>query len=261
MNSLDSGAENYPVYGLQVKRPLKIRVLRYASLILAVAGLFLLYQYSVNRDIPLVRIADITPTMNFAYVRMAGEVTRDAYVFESGGIVFDMKDGSGEITVMGGRAQAQALESAGKLPQRGDRIEVAGSLSVSAEQEPRLRIQATDQLILNRKRPIANPAAGTGLRLADVTAAHKGALVAVSGILKSIDVPGPGSKAPYTLTLEENGAELAVVFWNDVVQALENKLPMPGKRINASGRIDVYKDKVQLKVRDAGNLRVMESGK
>ena len=261
MNKPDGGAENYPVYGLQVKRPLKIRVLRYASLVLAVAGLFFLYQYSVNRDIPLVRIADITPTMNFAYVRMAGEVTRDAYVFESGGIVFDMKDGSGEITVMGGRAQAQALESAGKLPQRGDRIEVAGSLSVSADQEPRLRLQSTGQLILNRKRATTNPALGTSFQLADVTAAHKGELVAVTGILKSIDVPGPGSKSPYTLTLEDNGAELAVVFWNDVFQGMDKKLPAPGKHIRVSGRVDVYKDTVQLKVREAGDLRFMESGK
>jgi len=261
MNRPDAGSENYPVYGLQVKRPLKIRVLRYASLVLAAAGLFFLYLFSVNRDIPLVRIADIAPTMNFAYVRMAGEVTRDAYVFESGGIVFDMKDGSGEITVMGGRAQAQALEADGKLPQRGDRIEVAGSLSVSADQEPRLRIQATDQLILNRKRAAANPAAGTGLRLADVTAAHKGELVTVSGILKAIDVPGPGSKAPYTLILEENGAVLAVIFWNDVFQGMNKRLPAPGKHISVSGRVDVYKDTIQLKVREAGDLRVTESGK
>ena len=256
-----SSTEDYPAYGPQVKRPLKIRVLRYASLVLAVAGLILLYLFSVNRDIPFVRIGDITPTMNFAYVRLDGEVTRDAYVFQSGGIVFDMKDGSGEITVMGGRAQAQALEAAGKLPQRGDRIEVAGSLSVSADQEPKLRIQATDQLVLNRKRAAAGPAPVASTRLADITAAHKGDQVTVAGTLKSIDVPGPGSKAPYTLTLEENGAELAVIFWNDVVQGLENKLPVPGKRISVRGRVDVHKDTVQLKVREAGDLRVMESGK
>lgn len=261
MSGSDGGDDNYPVYGQQVKRPLKIRILQYASLVLAVAGLFLLYLFSVNLDVPLVRIADITPTMNFAYVRMAGEVTRDAYVFESGGVVFDMKDGSGEITVMGGRAQAQSLEAAGKLPRRGDRIEVAGGLCVSADQDAKLRIQSASQLILNRKRATVNPAAGSSFRLTDVTAAHKGEQITVAGILKTIDVPGPGSKSPYALTLEENGAELAVIFWNDVFQGLGNKLPVPGKRIIASGRVDVYKDTVQLKVREAGDLRVTESGK
>jgi DNA/RNA endonuclease YhcR with UshA esterase domain len=257
----DNGGKDYPAYGPQVKRPLRVRVLQYASLVLAFAGLALLYLFSVSRDIPLVRVSEITPTMNFAYVRMAGEVTRDAYVFQSGGIVFDIKDGSGEITVMGGRAQAQSLEAAEKLPRRGDRIEVTGSLSVSADQEPKLRIQSADQLILNRKRVAAVPVAENRVRLADVTAAHKGDLVTVSGTLKSIDIPGPGSKVPYVLTLAENGAELAVVFWEDVFQGLDKKLPMPGKLISACGRVGVYKDTVQLKVREAGDLRIMESGK
>jgi DNA/RNA endonuclease YhcR with UshA esterase domain len=256
-----SNSKDYPAYGPQVKRPLRVRVLQYASLVLAVAGLVLLYLFSVNRDIPLVRVSDIAPTMNFAYVRMAGEVTRDAYVFQSGGLVFDIKDGSGEITVMGGRAQAQALEAAGKLPRRGDRIEVTGSLSISADQEPKLRIQSADQLILNRKRVATVPPAENRVRLADVTAAHKGEQVSVTGTLKSIDIPGPGSKAPYALTIMADGAELVVVFWEDVFQGLDKKLPMPGKFISARGRVGVYKDTVQLKVWEAGDLRVMESGK
>lgn len=261
LSATGNGGRDYPAYGPQVKRPLRVRVLQYASLVLAFAGLALLYLFSVNRDIPLVRVGEITPTMNFAYVRMAGEVTRDAYVFQSGGIVFDIKDGSGEITVMGGRAQAQSLAAAEKIPRRGDRIEVAGSLSVSADQETKLRIQSTDQLILNRKRTATVPVAENRVRLADVTAAHKGDLVTVSGTLKSIDIPGPGSKTPYVLTLAANGAELAVVFWEDVFQGLDKKLPMPGKLISACGRVGVYKDVVQLKVREADDLRIMESGK
>lgn len=252
--------KDYPAYGSQVKRPLRVRVLQYVSLVLAVAGLILLYLFSVNRDIPLVQVSDIAPTMNFAYVRMAGEVTRNAYVFQSGGLVFDIRDGSGEITVMGGRAQAQALEAAGKLPQRGDRIEVTGSLSVSAEQAPKLRIQSADQLILNRKRVATVPAAENRVRLADVTAAHKGEQVTVVGTLKAVDVPGPGSKSPYVLTIAADGAELAVIFWEDVFQGLDKKLPMPGKTISARGRVGVYRDTVQLKVWEASDLRVMESG-
>lgn len=261
MNGAVGGNENYPDYGSQLKRPLRVRVLRYASLVLAVAGFVLLYLFSVNRDIPFVRIGNITPTMNFAYVRIAGEVTRDACIYNSGGMVFNVKDGSGEIAVMGGRAQSETLKSSGKLPRRGDHVEVAGSLSVSAEQEAKLRLQSASQLVLNRKRTATVPFAASSLRrLADVTAVQKGGQITVAGILKSIDVPGPGSKAPYILTIEEDGAQLAVVFREDVFQGLGEKLPMPGKRITARGRVDVYKDVVQLKVWDAGDLRVIEAG-
>lgn len=250
--------EKAPAYGPQVKRPLRVRVLQYASLILAIAGLILLYLFSVNRDIPLVKVGDITPTMNFAYVRIVGEVTRDAYIFKSGGVVFNMKDSSGEIAVMGGRAQADALESAGKLPRRGDQVDVAGSLSVGADQEVKLRMQSAEQLKLTRKRATPYYAVSESrLKLSDVTADRKGDQVTVTGTLKSVDVPGPGSKAPYVLTLAEEGATLAVVFWDDVFQGLEKKLPVPGKLIRAKGKVGVYKDTVQLKVWDARDLRVI----
>ncbi len=247
--------EDFPV---SVKRPIKIRILQYASLVLAVAGLVFLYLFSVNRDLPFVRIGNITPTMNFAYVRIAGEVTRDGSVFQSGGIGFSVNDGSGDISVMGGRVQAKVLEAAGKLPRRGDRIEVAGSLSISADQDATLRMQSADQLVLNRKRPAAIPSADSRTPLANVTVAQQGRTVAVAGILKSIDVPGPGVRAPYVFTLEENGAELAVIFWDDVFQGLDKKLPMPGKFISACGRVDVYKNVIQLKVQAVGDLRIIE---
>jgi len=52
-----------------------------------------------------------------------------------------------------------------------------------------------------------------------------------------------------------DGAELEVIFWDKVFQGLERKLPMPGKTISALGRVDVYKDKIQLKVWEAADLR------
>jgi len=246
-----------PVYGPQVKRPLRVRVLQIASLVLAVAGLVLLYLYSVNRDIPTVRVSEIRPTMNFAYVRIAGKVTRDAYVFKSGGMVFNLHDGSGEIAVMGGRAQAEALEKAGKLPRRGDRVEVAGSLSVSADQEIKLRMQSAEQLTLRRKNTVSAPSVSR-IQLADITSAQKGDTVSVIGTLKKVSLPKPGSKAPYALTLEEDGVELEVIFWDEVFQGLEKKLPTLGKTISARGRVDVYKDTIQLKVWEATDLRVVE---
>lgn len=256
MSGTGNSNDSYPVYGPQVKRPLRVRVLQYASLVLAFAGLALLYLYSIDRGIPVIHIADITPTMNFAYVRVAGEVSRDTYVFDSGGVVFNVKDGSGEIAVMGGRAQAEALKADGKLPRRGDQVDVAGSLSISADQEPKLRMQSAGQLKLQKKSaPAARPV--SRITLADITAAQKDDVVTVIAKLKAIDIPGPGAKTPYVLTLEEDGAELAVVFWEDVFQGLENSLPIPGKLIRAKGAVSVYQGTVQLKIRDADDLSVV----
>lgn len=250
--------EDYPDCGPQVKRPLRIRILQYAAWGLAFAGLILLYLYSVNRDIPVVRVAAITPTMNFAYVRISGEVSRDTYVFKSGGMVFNVHDGSGEIAVMGGRAQAEALAETDRLPRAGDRVEVAGSLSLSADDEVKLRMQSADQLTLHRKTTPAIIPEESRLRISDITAAQKGDAVALAGTLKEIVVPGPGSKAPYVLTLEQGGAELDIIFWDNVFQGLGQTLPIPGKLIRAHGRVEVYKGRVQLNVRDANDLKEMD---
>jgi len=245
------------VYGPQVKRPLRIRMLQAFSLLLAVAGLLLLYLYSVNRDIPTVRVAEITPVMNFAYVKVSGKVTRSTHLFKSGGMVFNLHDGSGEIAVFGGRTQAEALEKSGKLPRRGDRVEVAGSLGVSADREVKLRMQSADQLILRRKR-----AARTHLlpriSLSKVTPEQKGDTVSVIGTLKAITLPRPGSKAPYVLTLEEKGTELVVIFWDNVFQELEQKLPILGKTLHVCGRVDLYKGTLQLKILNAADLREVD---
>jgi RecJ-like exonuclease len=255
MNTIDDGRNDYPSYGPQVRRPLRVRVLQWASLVLAFAGLVLLWMFSTHREIPLVRVAEISPTMNFAYVRVVGDVTRDAYIFKSGGVVFNVDDGSGEIAVMGGRTQADSLKADGLLPKRGDRVDVAGSLSVSADQDVKLRIQSVDQLKLTRKRSVKAKAPELArIHLSDITAEQKGEQVTVSGTLKTVEIPQPGTKAPYVLTLEEDGTTLPVIFWDDVFQGLERKLPMVGKLVRARGRVDVYKDTVQLKVWEAGDL-------
>jgi len=242
-------------YGPQVERPLRVRVLQYASLVLAIAGLILLYLYSVHQDIPTVKISQISPTMNFATIRLSGEVTRGTYFFKSGGVVFNLHDGSGEIAILGNRAKAEALKKADKLPRRGDQIEVVGNLGISAEQEVKLRMQSVDQLILMRKHSPTSPIAPRSA-LADITPARKGEEVSVRGTLREISVPPPGSKTPYKLTLEEDGAQRVVVFWDDVFQGLGRKLPVPGKKISVRGKIDIYRNKVQLKVSDADAFRV-----
>ncbi len=248
---------NDSVYDPQVKRPVRIQILRYASLVLAFAGLILLYLYSINRDIPTVRISKITPTMNFATVRVVGNVSRDAYIFNSGGVVFNLHDGSGEIAILGGRAQAEALRQIGNLPRRGDRVEVIGSLSTGADQEVKLRMHSADQMTLQRKKKVRSHAPPC-IMLSDITPAQKGDQLSVKGLLKEISIPPPGSRAPYVLTLEENGVELAVIFWDRVFQGLEKKLPIPGEMIRATGRVDLYKNTLQLKVWEAVDLRVVD---
>jgi hypothetical protein len=96
------------------------------SVLLATVGLALLWTASQRRDLPLVQVADIQPTMNFAYVRIQGRVVSDARVFQEGGRVnslrFSVDDGTGELDVRALRDHARVLADSDRVPQGGDRI-------------------------------------------------------------------------------------------------------------------------------------------
>lgn len=249
-------AGDTPGREVQARRSFRLRFLRGISPALMIAGFVFLCLHFLNRDRPDVKTGDITPAMNFTRVRITGEVARNAFILKTGGVVFDVRDESGQIAVTGGRAQARTLEERGNLPRRGDRVEVSGILSVNAGQTPTLRIQSADHLVLNRRK-VSGSNSVPCTALSSVTAAQSGQRLAVTGTLKSVSLPGPGSKAPYVLTLENGGAKLAVVFRDDILRGLEQKLPIPGELISACGKVGSYKDVLQLEIQDPGDLRVV----
>lgn len=256
---IDGKAEEKECFGGEptVKRPMRITALRWASLVLAGSGLVLLWLWSVHREIPVVRIERIHPKMNFATVQVQGTVVRDAYRFDSGGFVFNLDDGSGSLAVFGSRTQAEQLIQSGRLPRRGDRVVLSGNLSVDADREPTLRLLSAEHLQLERRRAPSLESAPL-LDLSSVTESKAGSIIEVAGQLESIDIPAPGSRAPYVLTLEQDGTLRPVVFWNDVLGEMDGTLPVPGSVLKVRGRVGVYRDEVQIKVRAADDLQIME---
>jgi hypothetical protein len=132
------------------KRP-GLRFLRRAALLLALLGLAFLYLAAGRRELPLVRIADITPLMNYASVRVAGAAVGKPYVSRRNGAAdyaaFTLDDGSGRLRVTADGATARALVERRLLPDSGSRAAVSGRLSVSADGGAKLRLQSADQLV------------------------------------------------------------------------------------------------------------------
>ncbi len=120
--------------------------MRGAALALATVGLLFLQWSARARDIPPIEIGAITPAMNFARVRIEGEVQRRAYRSPPQGVPdylsFVVADESGEVRVQAWRTVAAELARSGRIPQRGDRVRVSGSLRVTARGEPRLALDA-----------------------------------------------------------------------------------------------------------------------
>lgn len=219
-----------------------LKALRWAALAIAIGGLFLLHLYATHRELPLVRIGEITPLMNFATVRIQGVLESDARMLRSGSVLYVIDDGTGTLPLFLNRAPA------GKLPKAGSRIAATGSLSVGAGNELRMRAQSVEPL----DRPVADPFV-SDLKLSDITAEQKGERMTVCGRVSKVWKPRPGSKAPHKIVLEDQSGSLEVVHW--FAPELQVKI---GDTLEIRGEVDLYKDQLQLKVWEAEDIQVLE---
>ncbi len=130
------------------------RFMMYGSVLLAVAGLFFLYLMAVHSDVPRVKIAEITPMMNFGLVRIEGVVGKDAFVKKKKRIVesvsFPVDDGSGELRVVAYGQVAKMLVESKLVPEGMTRVEVSGTLNVSADGNSRLVLRRAEELKMEK---------------------------------------------------------------------------------------------------------------
>ena len=245
-----------PYCGARVTTRLSVRFFRYAALLLGTVGLGLLYVMARTQPIPRIKIADVKPTMNFAYVQIAGTVSGDARTFKEGGRIrslrFMVDDGTGEITVNAYRSQAQALADAGRLPRLGDEVIVAGSLSVTADGDVIMRLQVPEQLIIASAEMATTP-------LGDIGTDMVGTSVLVEGVILEVNAPGPTSRAPWNLVVRDDTGRGQITFWKDVHEEMPDKLLlMKDNRIRARVSVMTYRDAIQLSLARAADLEFLD---
>jgi hypothetical protein len=134
-----------------------IRYLRLIALLLATGGLATLLLMAAHRDLPVQRVGDITPMMNFAYVRVVGTVIRSPYIADREGKVeylsFLLDDGTGVIRVQAYETVARVLWDERRIPDPGMLVGVAGSLRVAAQGTRSLQLQSARQVELLTLKP------------------------------------------------------------------------------------------------------------
>ena len=244
-----------PHCGAHVQKRLSVRATRYAAVLLATIGLFLLYWMAVSQKIPTIRISDITPTMNFAYVQVEGTVTRDTRIFKEGATVrslrFDLNDGTGEIPVTAYKVQAEELIRQDKIPRAGDHVVVAGGLSVAADDRVMLRIQVADQVEVI-------PAAVQARTIAELASEPDGTSAQIEGVIQKVYAPKPGQKQPWSVVIADATGSTKLTFWDSIYADLSEKtLLTPGQMVRVRGTCSSYKDRPQFKLNHAADLEFL----
>lgn len=246
-----------PHCGASVQKRLSVKVFRYAALLLGTVGLLFLYLMVRHREIPLVKIGEITPTMNFAYVRVQGRVVSDARVYREGdrvqGLGFVVDDGTGEIGVRAYRAAARELLEKNIFPRMGDAVTVAGSLSVSADDRILLRLQSPEQLQLKTVPP-------PQVKLGALSTNYLGKSVIVQGVVTRILAPRPGSRAPWVVKLTDESGSADLTFWDDVYGGLTNRERLVlGAVVRARASVSRHRGALQLRVSRSADLTFLPS--
>jgi DNA/RNA endonuclease YhcR with UshA esterase domain len=234
-----------PYCGAAVGQRLAVRLFKYGSLALALLGLAVLLVAARCSQVPTVEIGSLVGTMNWAYVRLEGTVSRQpAYDPETQALKLWVWDGTGEILVTAYRAEAEALRVAARLPAMGDRLAVEGTLRVKEDFQ---------YLVLNVPQHVEIwPAQPAEMAIAAARAAPLYQSVRIRGLVREVRQPYEGL---CILSLRDASGEIDVTLAADTA-ALGGDLPevSPGQALQVTGAVDHYRDAPQISVARAGDL-------
>ena len=240
-----------PYCGSKVEKRMSLVAIRWAAVLLATIGLFLLYLMAKHREIPVVMLGNIKPTMNFGQIRVIGQVDSDARTFKSGGMGFNVSDGTGSIMVFVSQKQAKDLAALNLVPKAGDGIEFAGGLNISDE-ESSMRLLSVRDLKLSR-------AAAAAIRMADITDSLVGSAVTLAGKVVEVAVPAADSKRPYDIVVEDDSGRQTINCWPAEFEQILRKESLAGAFFRARVSVASYKDKLQLKLASGLDFEVLDA--
>lgn len=224
-----------------------VRSLKYASLLLAVAGLAVLLLVASRSEVPAVRVGDLVATMNWAYVRVGGVVSRQpVHDPAAGDLTFWLWDGTGEIMVVAYRAEAEDLLAGERLPVMGDDVSLAGTLRMK-EDFVYLVLNDPEQMEVRPPEPLA-------MLVADLHAGQRYQKVRLQGVIRDERTPYEGL---CILSLRDASGEVDVVLPATAAAGSGTLPTMVGQAVEVVGAVDVYRDTVQVSVGRAGDLAVL----
>ena len=214
-----------------------IKRLHIVAVGLVLAGLFIASLLTSFREPPLVNIGEIKPSMSFSTVRVQGMLEADARQLRDGGVFYQINDGTGCLPIF------LAQSSFGKLPVAGSRIIVEGILGLGTGHALRMNVQSADKIFVMPEKFISD------FRISDITVEQESESITAYGRVAKVWHPGAGSKAPHRIVLADPSGSLEAIHW------FAPKRPVDvGDRLEIHGTVELYKERVQLKVWHSGDI-------
>ncbi len=257
-----------PYCGTGLQKRISLKSMRYVAIVVAIVGLVCLQLMAMSREAPAKEISSITPAMNFAYITIKGVATRPLKYYRTGDKVTScyiyLKDKTGTMRVTAFRQVAEKLYNKDVYISTGDKVEVSGKIRVVEGDKISMMLEVPEHLKIQHKdygkpQKITKSSKGKSktqvIKLSDISSVDVGNNVLVEAAIVDFSKPREGSKAPYRITIEQNGTKLPVVFWENTFSriATPEKI-VPGTKIQVKATVGQYRDKIQLRLKRSNNL-------
>lgn len=241
--------EECPYCGAHIKKRLPLKYLRLACLLLAVSGVVVLLYAVSGSATPTTKIGGIGATMNYAYIRVEGLVTRGPiYDADAESIRFYIADDTGEIQAVAFRDVTRQLRAQDKVPATGDKIYVEGTLRIRDDLNS-FNIASADKLILSQ--PASNE-----IRIKDIGRDDEYHYVRVRGDVREIREPYQGLTL---VTLGDASGEVEVAVNADVEKLYGAPEAFQlGDSLEVQGVVTYFRDLPQLLLRNPRDLKRLE---
>lgn len=227
-----------------------VRIFRYGSLGLAILGVAVLLLVAKQSQVPMVEIGTLSGTMNWAYVRIEGTVTRQpAYDPDTRALRLWVEDGTGEMLVIAYRSEAGWLMDQDLVPVMGDGLALEGTLRIKDEFQ---------YLVLNvPQHTKVRRAPAVEVPIGQVDAEGLQQMVTVRGVVRDDRSPYEGLRI---LTLRDASDEIDITLPTEMT-ALTGAWPQVrvGQAVEVTGAVDYYKGLPQISVGRGSDLIVLDA--
>lgn len=236
-----------PLCGARLSQRMPIRAMRLIALGLATLGLSLLWWFATHSPIPTLKIGQAQATMNFAYVRVKGQVTRaPSFDPDSVYLSFWIADDTGELLVSSYRSTTRDLMGSRQVPGIGDQVTVEGTLRVRPDSAS-LTLNSPDAVHVQHTQAVP-------MDIGQIDPACALRVVTVRGQVRAVRLPYKGLTL---ITLRDSTGEIDVAVPEVTIQLYGPVVKLqPGQSVEANGAVTLYKDTPQITLARADELHV-----
>ncbi len=238
------------------EKRLSIRAFKVIAVLTSTVGLLMLLFYARTVQTKEVKIAELGPLSNFAHVRVVGEVETSYGIHPQwGSLGFIVKqtdkDSENTIRISAYSKVAKEIEANNLVPKKGDVVSVEGQVRFQKDSAS-LLINAYEHIaFIKRSAKAADTPAKTvepsqiNVEMADQTVNTTGSVVSTKvfdgkGVIVNID----------------DGKSSFPIWVPDFCRSDKSQIN-PGDLIEATGRLKLYKGKLELEVSKKGLFKIV----